>query len=148
MSKLYSTIKQSVVRAIVEMIEEIEATAPTLNPKYQSWENRLDEDKLPRQLLIGLNGYSWEENGGLWTIRFGITISTVDDANLINEDEVIDIIHEHFGEKKKVALVALVDEVVEEFNELVSVDFQVLPMTPTQMRNYRTIGIELKRTGT
>lgn len=145
MEKPYSTIYKSVVRAVNDLIKEIKSTTGQ-DFRYWDWESRLDEDKMPRECLIGVNGFSFDENLGLWLVRFGITISTVDDANLLLEAEIIDVIHERFGEKQKIALRD--PENAEVINELASVAFEVLPMGQTQMRNYRSVGIEVLRTGT
>jgi hypothetical protein len=144
--KLYSTIYKSVVRAANDLIKDIQATTGDQQIRYWSWENRVDEDKMPRVPLLGVNGFSFDENRGLWLIRFGITISTIDDANLLEEADLIDIVHNHFGEDKKIALRD--PESGEITNELISVHFEVLPMGQTQVRNYRALGIELRRTGT
>lgn len=144
MAKLYSTIYKSVVRSVNDLIKDIQATTPDL--RYWTWESRLDEDQLPRVPLIGVNGFAFEENRGLWRIQFGITVSSIDDANLLEEADLIDKIHERFGENQKISLRDPDDASI--MNELVSVDFQVAPMGQTQMRNYRTIGIEVLRTGT
>jgi hypothetical protein len=143
MRKLYSTLYKSVVRATHDLVKDIEATTPI---RYWDWENRDDEDKLPRETLLGVNGFNLHENLGLWIIRFGITLSTVDDANLLLEADIIDMIHERFGEKQKIFLRDPDDGSV--ISELVSVDFEVMPMGQTQVRNYRAIGVELRRTGT
>lgn len=147
MQKFYSTVYKSVVRAANDLVKDIKATMPDQDAlRYWSWESRMDEDKMPNVPLIGINGFSLEENAGLWVIRFGLTISTVDDANLLVEADMLDIIHQHFGEKKKIFL-RDPDEGAA-INELVSVDFHIMPMGQTQVRNYRSVGIEFKRTGT
>lgn len=146
MSKIYSTLYKSTVRAVNDLIKDIRATVGDQSIRYWSWENRVDEDKMPREPLIGINGFTFDENGGLWLVRFGITISSVDDANLMLEAEMIDLIHERFGQGKKFD--QLDPESGEVDNELVVTSFEVLPMGQTQIRNYRSIGIEVKRTGT
>lgn len=145
MQKLYSTVYKSVVRATTDLIEQITSTIPGITIRYWAWEDRMDEDKMPRETLLGVNGFSLDENRGLWVIRFGITLSTVDDANLLLEADLIDLIMEVFGEDRKIALLDPEDASV--LNELVSVDCRVLPMGQTQMRNYRSIGVEMRRTG-
>jgi hypothetical protein len=144
MQKLYSTIYKSVVRAASDLVEQIETTMPGLGIRYWSWEDRSDEDKLPRVPLLGVNGFAFDENRGLWIIRFGITLSTVDDANLLLEADLIDMIREIFGEDKKIALRDPDDGEI--ISELVSVDCKVMPMGQTQLRNYRSLGIEMRRT--
>jgi hypothetical protein len=146
MSKLYSTVYKSVVRAVNDLVKDIQSTMPDQRARYWTWESRDDEDKLPRDMLVGVNGFAFDENLGQWLIRFGISISTVDDANLLTEAEIIDMTHDLFGEKKKIALLDPDDASVT--NELVSVHWEVLPMVQTQLRNYRSIGVELRRTGT
>lgn len=145
MSKIYSTLFKSTQRAINDLIKDIRATTGDQGVRYWSWESRSDEDKLPREPLIGLNGFTWDENSGLWLVRFGITISTVDDANLGFEADVIDLVHTHFGQKQKFLMRDPTSGTV--INELVVTEFEVMPMTQTQLRNYRTIAIEVKRTG-
>lgn len=146
MAKLYSTVYKSVVRAVNDLVKDIQSTMPDQNARYWSWEDRMDEDQMPRVMLVGVNGFSFDENLGLWLIRFGLTISTVDDANLLQEADVIDMTHERFGEKQTIFLRDPETGDVE--SELVSVHWEVLPMGQTQVRNYRTIGVELRRTGT
>jgi hypothetical protein len=145
MQKLFSTLYKSVVRATGDLVKDVQ-TAVDDTAEYWDWENRADEDKLPRVTLIGVNGFHFKENNGLWIISFGITLSTVDDDNLLREADIIDMIHDRFGEKKKIALLDPVD--ASQTSELWSSDFEVMPMGQTQVRNYRPIGIELRRTGT
>ena len=59
MSKLYSTLYKSVVRAVNDLVKDLQATAPDL--QYHSWESRDDEDQLPRVPLIGVNGFNFHE---------------------------------------------------------------------------------------
>lgn len=146
MSKIYSTLYKSTVRAVHDLIKEIRATTGDESIRYWSWENRTDEDKMPREPLIGINGFTWDENQGLWLVRFGLTISSVDDANLIFEAEMIDIIHERLGQGQTFAMRDPTSGTI--INELVVTSFEVMPMGQTQLRNYRSIGIEVKRTGT
>lgn len=145
MSKIYSTLFKSTQRAVNDLIKEIRATTGDQGVRYWSWESRADEDKMPREPLIGVNGFAWDENQGLWLLRFGITLSTVDDANLAFEADVIDMVHERFGEDQKFAMRDPTSGTI--INELVVTKFEVMPMGQTQLRNYRTIGIEAKRTG-
>lgn len=143
MSKLVSTIYKSLVRSITDLVQEVnDSTA--VNAEYRSWEARDDEDKLPSTTLIGLDGYNFDENAGLWIIRFGVTISSFEDAHLLTESEILDIIHERFGFHKKVAM--LDPETGEQISEMVVTMFQIMPMGQSELRNYRTVGIEVLRT--
>lgn len=146
MSKIYSTLYKSSVRAVNDLIKDIRATTPDQTIRYWAWEDRGDEDQLPRVTLMGINGFTFDENLGLWLVRFGITLSTIDDANLLEEADVIDMIHERFGQGQKFLMRDPTSGTP--INELVVTSFEVLPMGQTQLRNYRSIGIEVKRTGT
>lgn len=141
--KLYSTLYKSVLRAAGDLVKDIQNS---VDPEalYWDWENRNDEDKMPRQTLVGVNGFHFHENRGLWLINFGLTLSTIDDDNLMREAEIIDMVHSRFGEHQKISMLDPGDGTV--ISELVSTDFETMPMPPTQLRNYRTIGVELKRT--
>jgi hypothetical protein len=66
--------------------------------------------------------------------------------NLLDEIEMMDHIHEFFGMGKKIKLLDM--STGTEMNEMVVTDFEMLPMAQSELRNYRTIGIEIKRTGT
>ena len=146
MSKTYSTLYKSAVRAVNDLIKDIRTTTGDQSVRYWSWENRTDEDKMPREPLIGINGFAWDENSGLWLVRFGITISTVDDANLLDEADMIDMIHERFGQGKTFLMRDPTSGTP--INELVVTAFEVMPMGQTQLRNYRSVHLEVKRTGT
>lgn len=101
---------------------------------------------MPRQPLLGVNGFSFDENNGMWLIRSGLTLSTVDDANLFIEADMLDMIHERFGERKKIFLRN--PDSGDVINELMTAHFEIMPMGQTTARNYRSVGIELLRTGT
>jgi len=146
MSQVYSTAYKSVLRAVGDVVKDIQSTRTDLAIRYWAWEDRVDEEKLPAETLIGVNGFSFQENLGQWVVRFGITISTFDDANLLIEAELIDSLHDAFGEKMKISVFD--PNTAEIINELASVHFEVMPMGQSQYRNYRTIGIEALRTGT
>lgn len=146
MAQLYSTIYKSVVRAVRDLVEDIKTTTDDPSMRYWSWEARLDEDKLPEVTLIGVNGFDFAENRGLWRIHFGITLSSYEDANLLREADIIDMIHTRFGFESKIAL--LDPTTGDQFNELSVLDFEVMPMGQTQIRNYRTMAVEVCRTAT
>lgn len=143
MSRLVSTIYKSLLRSVSDLIKEVNDTT-AVDAEYRAWEARDDEDKLPQKTLIGLNGYNFDENAGLWIIRFGITISSLNDANLMNEADILDIIHEQYGFQKKVNLRD--PETGNIISELYVAMFHIMPMTQSELRNYRTVGIEVLRT--
>lgn len=112
---------------------------------YHNWESRADENKLPKMTLIGTDGFSFRENQGRWLIRFALAVSSYRDANLANEIELIGAIQDRWGEGQKVTLLDVTDGSVD--SEMVVSEFEVMPMAQSELRNYRTIGIELLRTG-
>lgn len=145
---LLAPIYKSILRYTAETIEVINATPGLPRVAYHDWEARGEEDKLPRMTLVGIEAFGFRENQGLWEIRFGLGVSSYRDANLLQEIELLDFLQTRFGEGCKVPLYEIVGATAEQVSELVSTDFQTLPMSQSTYRNYREVGIELKRTGT
>lgn len=143
---IVSPIYKSVVRHVVDLIEEVNALG-LVNPEaqYHNWESRVNEENLPGTTLIGTDGFSFDENNGLWLVRYALAISSYNDADLLNEIDLLDFIHQRMGKGEKVPLREMVAG--EEVNELVVSDFRIFPMGQSELRNYRTVGIELARTG-
>ncbi len=146
MTSIITPVYKSIIRAAVDMIDELNAGQKYGEVGYHNWESRGEENKLPSTTLIGLDGFGFNENQGLWLIRFAMGVSSFRDFNLMHEIEMIDDVHQRFGEGKKVNLLDMDNGDI--VNELVVTDFDMLPMAQSQLRNYRTIGLELKRTGT
>jgi hypothetical protein len=146
MSSPIPGVYKSLVRAVTDMIEALNLEQVIEKPiEFHNWESRGEEANLPRSTLIGIDGFSFDENDGRWMIRFALAISSYLDANLLNEIELIGRIHETFGKNCKVALREMsAGEIV---SELVVTEFRTLPMAQSEIRNYRTIGVELNRTG-
>lgn len=138
------SIYKSIIRHIVDLIGEISATTGNHNIQYHDWESRADENELPKMTLIGLEGFTFNENEGLWVVRFGIALSSYQDANLLNEIEILGILHEWTGEGTKIKLLDPVEG--NEVSEMVVGAWELSPMGQSQFRNYRTISIELMRT--
>lgn len=139
-----SSIYKSLIRYVLDVISEINATMPGELVTYQDWENRFDENSLPRNTLLGIDGFNFDENQGLWIVRFGLALSSYRDANLLNEIDILDIIRNRTGEKQKIAM--LHPETGEEVTEMVVAAWHLAPMAQSEYRNYRTISIELLRT--
>lgn len=145
MSRTISLIRKSWMRAVNDARELItERTGEIVD--YWDYESRADEDKMPTRTVLGPDGFAFHENEGLWTIRVGLSLSTYNDRNNLDESEYLDILHELFGHHKKVALRD--PDTGDVISELVVVEFQIMPMGQSELRNYRTIGIELLRTDT
>lgn len=140
------SIYKSTIRAVNDMITQLNTESiidKTI--QYHNWESRGEEAKLPTTTLIGLDGFSFDENNGLWLVRTALAISSYLDANLLDEIVLIGRIHDFFGKDKKIPLRELTAGGV--VSELVVTDFRMMPMAQSEIRNYRTIGLELNRTG-
>ena len=139
-----ASVYKSIVRNTVDLIAEINSTIPGAEVEYMDWESRYDENALPHTTLLGVDGWTWEERQGLWVTRYGLGLSSYADSNLLNEIDIVDLIHQWTGEGKKVNLLNPDDG--ELITELVTSAWQLSPMAQSQYRNYRTISIELLRT--
>lgn len=146
MSSPIPAVYKSVIRATSDMIEALNATGLYTPIEFHNWEERTPEANLPQLTLIGVDGFSFDENQDLWIIRYALAVSSFRDVNLLNEVELIGDIHERLGEGKKINLLRLTDGEIE--SELVVSAFKMQPMAQSEQRNYRTIGIELLRTST
>lgn len=138
-----SNIYKSLVRHIVDAIEDVRRSELSPNVEYYPWDSRGDEAEMPNADLIGLAGWSFSENRGLWEIHCGITISTFNDENLFREVALIDMIHDRFGEEMTVPMR---DDDGFEYTQLVVKEFDMLPAGQSEKRNYRPIGLTLRRT--
>jgi hypothetical protein len=140
-------VYKSIIRAISDAIEEINADVLYPEPiDYHNWEERTPEKDLKQITLIGTDGFSFDENEGRWMIRFAMAVSSYQDTNLLNEIELLGMLHDRFGEGQKIALLEM--DKGEQVSELLVSAFKVMPMAQSEQRNYRTIGVELLRTGT
>lgn len=141
MSFRVSNIYKSLVRHLVDTIEHARPVSPSL--RYYSWDSRGEENELEAVDLVGLAGWTFKENRGLWQIHCGITLSTINDENLLREAEIIDAIHDRWGEESPVAMR---DDTGAEYTQLIVKDFEMLPAGTSEKRNYRPLGLELLRT--
>jgi hypothetical protein len=140
-------IYKSIVRATTELIEAVNASPLYPTPvQYHNWEERTPETELPMATLIGVDGFSFDENEGRWVIRYSLAVSSFRDVNLLTEVDLIAQMHDRFGEGKKVDLLVLSDGSVG--SELVVSAFKMMPMSQSEQRNYRVLAVELLRTGT
>lgn len=138
-------IYKSIIRNTMDLISQIGNTTGNQDIAFHSWDARVEEDKLPRQTLLGPEGFNFEENGGLWVIRYGLTLSTWQDVNLLDEIEIVGLIHDATGEKTKVPLLSEVDG--SEVGELICSAWVLAPGVQTSLRNYKSISVELLRAG-
>lgn len=144
MTSIVAPVYKSIVRATSDMIEQLNTSGRFPEIQYHDWESRADEAELPKKTLLGIDGFSFKENSGRWLISFAFGLSSYKDANLLNEIEILDWLQQEAGEKQKIKLLDMDDG--SEVSELVVTDFTILPMSQSELRNYRTMGVELKRT--
>lgn len=128
------------------MIKDLNETSLYGVIQYHNWEERGPEKDLPESTLIGLEGFSFDENEGRWLIRYALGVSSYMDANLLREIELLGAVHERLRQGNKINLLELSNGQVA--GELVISDFRLMPMSQSELRNYRVIGMELLRTGT
>lgn len=138
-SRLYKSIMRHVSDCKAAM-----TTATGVPIEYHAWESRGEEDKLPKKTLVGIDGFNFEENGGLWVIRTSVVLSSYQDVNLMSEMDLLDIIHTWFGEGQKVPLRDL--QLGTENNQLVVSEFELAPMVQSTLRNYRVVSLEMRLT--
>jgi hypothetical protein len=138
-------IYKSIIRNSMELVSLIGATTGNQDIQFHNWEARGEENDLPRCTLLGPDGFTFEENGGLWVVRYGLTLSVVNDVNLLDETEILGLIHDRTGERSKLRLL---DELTgDEVSEMYCTAWQLAAMASSPNRNYRSIGIELLRAG-
>lgn len=138
-----SNIYKSLVRHMVDTVQSIEQKGISTGIRYHDWDSRGDESELPPVDLIGLAGWTFREDRGLWVINAGITISTINDDNLFREIALIDEIHDIWGEQ---CVIPLRDDAGYEASQLMVDEFELLPSGQSEKRNYRPIGLTLMRT--
>lgn len=139
------SLYKSLIVHVQKTITAVQDAGISPDLQYYSWDSRGEVAETDHTDLIGLAGWSFRENGGLWEVRSGLTLSTYNDQNLFREIRIMNIIHDMWGEGSKVAMVDKDTGV--EFTEMVVSDFDMLPGGGNaERRNYRPIGIELLRT--
>lgn len=138
-----SNIYKSLIRHCVDTVTAVRDKGVSFDIQYYAWDSRGDDAEMDVVDLFGLAGWTFKENGGLWEVHVGLTISTVNDENLLREATIIDAVHELWGEE---CTVAMRDDDGDEYSMLVVKEFEMLPAGQSEKRNYRPIGLTLKRT--
>lgn len=138
-----SDIYKSLVRHLNDTLDDAKEKVST-EVAYYAFDSRGDISEMEVRDLVGLGGWTFKEDNGLWIVHVGITVSTLNDEHLFREMDIVDTIHDFWGEGKTVRLLnTLGDEV----GQLVVSDFEMMAAGTSEKRNFRPIGIELLRTG-
>ncbi|MDH7796430.1 MULTISPECIES: hypothetical protein [unclassified Beijerinckia] len=88
---MYKTCRLSLIRAVMDAVSGLQN--PTGNPlEYIDWDGHTDFQKLPASDLIGISGFGMTENGGLYDIVFGISVSTINDPNMFRTTDFVDVL--------------------------------------------------------
>lgn len=138
-----SNVGRSLMRVVMDVIDDCKASGVSPDLTYYAWDSRGDEAELPTEDLIGLGGWTFKENSGLWQVFMGITLSTYNDENLFREMQIIDAIHDRLGEN---LTLPLFDDDGNEYTQLVVIEFDMMAAGYSEKRNFRPIALELKRT--
>lgn len=139
-----SGVYKSLVRHLMDTIDVIKSGGASSDLSYFAFDSRGEAAELEATDLIGLAGWSFNENGGLWEIHAGFTISTINDENLFREIAIVDAIHDAFGED---CVIPMRDPTTgQEYTQLVVTEFEMMPAGQSEKRNYRPIGLTLRRT--
>jgi hypothetical protein len=142
-----NSIYISLIARIQEIISEALSDGISTNLQYHSWDSLGDITELPETDLMGLVDWTYAENVGLSTVNFGILISTINDENLFKMVQMLDLIHNACVEKPgKYKTWRILDQNGEEITQFVVTDFEVMPAGKSELRNTRTVGIELMKT--
>lgn len=129
-----------VYKSLLRFCSDLCATSP--HPVlYHAWDSRNEESELPRADLLGLSGWSYRDDGDLLYVSCGLSLSTIEDANLMREIEILDYIHEHAGRGNTVPIRD--PNTGFEVNSLGVTAFEILPPGATLIRNYRTAALEM-----
>jgi hypothetical protein len=137
----------SMVKKIEDIRYEIINAGQSTNMSYYAWDSRGSETELPNADLIGLIGWTFEENEGLPAIQMGILVSLVMDKNQFREVKILDTIRNNFvgigGDYKCIPL--LTPSTGVEYSQLQVSNFEIMPAGRSEVRSTRNVGVEFLR---
>lgn len=138
------SLYKSLIHAVMDVVDDCRQSGVSPDIQYHAWDSRSEVAEPPQVDLIGLDGWTFRENHGLWIVYAGITISTFNDGNLFREIQIVDKVHNHFGTG---ATIPMLDKSTgAQYTQLAVTEFEIMPLANAEKRNYRPIGLELKRT--
>jgi hypothetical protein len=138
------SLYKSLIRSVMDVVDDCHQLGIAPGLQYYAWDSRAEVSTPPSVDLIGLAGWTFRENHGLWIVHAGITISTFNDENLFREIKIIDALHNRWGDQLDIPM--LDKDTGEEYTHLKVVEFEIMPLTNAEKRNFRPIGMQLVRT--
>lgn len=135
---------KSLLRHVHDIMDEAKALGLSSTLDYYAWDSRGDVSETENRDLIGLAGWSFKENGGRWLVHAGVVLSTYNDENLFREIAILNFIHDKLGEQSKIPMRD--KETGDKVDELYVAEFEIMPAGQSELRNYRTVALELLRT--
>lgn len=141
------SVYKSAIKQVQTIRNQLIAAGISTDMKYYAWDARGQETELPKTDLIGIAGWSYEENEGLPVIQIGIVISMLLDQNQFREVQAMDFIRNTFvgssGDYKTMALVTPNDN--QEYSVLQVTAFEIMPAGRSEIRSTRNIAVEFIR---
>lgn len=108
---------------------------------YWSWDATDDLAELPSSNLFGLSGWSYRDDHAQLTVSCGLTLSSYNDLNLMNETSVMDALHQKTGLGDKWPIYDLTTG--QPINEMAVSSFEIMPGGKATLRNFRSAAVEL-----
>ena len=146
-SQWIESLYKSLVRNVVDIQNEIKARSISPDMEYYAWDTRGNVTELPNVDLIGITGFSYEENEGLPVIQIGILVSSVLDTNAFKEVQILDVIRNACVDGDHYKTWKLRDPATgSEWAQLQVANFEIMPAGRSEVRTTRAVGIELLKT--
>lgn len=140
------SLYKSLLRRIEEIRAQIISSGISTNMKYYAWDSRGEDTELGNTDLIGLVGWSYEENEGLPVIQAGVLVSMIVDQNQFREVRVMDVIRNSFvGSSGDFKTIGLFDNTATEYGQLQVSNFEIMPAGRSEIRSTRNVAIEFLR---
>ena len=108
---------------------------------YHAWDSRNDEAELPRADIIGISGWTYNDDQALLSVDMGVTLSTIDDINLMREVDLIDYCWANAGSGMEIPVRDVLTG--QDINKLAVTEFRIVPSGQSVIRNYRTMALSM-----
>src|ERR1700741_4665668 len=97
-------LTRCLLRFTNDLVDMLNTTIPDLGVQYWAWENRTEETQLPRNPLLGLAEFNFDDNSKIWVAHFSLVYSSYRDSNLLTESFVLDVLYDNLARLKKIPL--------------------------------------------